>query len=294
LTGSVRWFIDRLEPLAIDPGGTVLWLSLWVSAICGLAFGVRRALGSVLAGVPPSAFAFAALVPLHQRFSIWIVPALYAGVALLIDKAVESGGYAFTRRRWPLLALTLLVLLIEFRLCADIFVRGKADLEARRRASDKHQLDDRAAVRWLMSHWEPGDVLMTTHLALPAVWWYAAIPVSEEAGAGSFLRDGSPLYEVAPTSDCRSRQLEGALKSHRRVLLYLGFDVDPEFDDVLLHNLGQLGGVTAHSEFSARGRAAVLDLRAPPSDSIMRLSRRAKGEQADLDGCISVRLARRW
>jgi hypothetical protein len=294
LTASVRWFIDRLEPLANDPGGTALWLSLWVSAICGFVFAVRRPLGTVLAGVPLSAFAFASVVPLHQRFSIWIVPALYAGVALFIDKAIGFGSDAFARRRGALVALTMLVLLVEFRLCADIFLRGRIFLEGRSRASDKQQLDDRAAVRWLMSQWEPGDVLMTMHLAWPAVWWYAPIPISDEAGAGSFLRDGSPMYEVAHTSDCHSPLLEDTLRNRRRVLLYLGFDVDPGFDDVFLHTLGQLGGVTTHREFSAMGRAAVLDLRAPPSNSIMQLSRTPKGEQVSLDGCTSVRPARRW
>jgi hypothetical protein len=69
-----------------------------------------------------------------------------------------------------------------------------------------------------MSQWKPGDVVMTTHLALAAVWWYGMIPISDEAGAGSALRDGSPVYEMGPTTDCPSRQLEDALKNRRRVL----------------------------------------------------------------------------
>ena len=50
LTDSLRWFLDRLEPLAFNPVGTVLWTILWASAICGLAFCVKRPLGFVLAG----------------------------------------------------------------------------------------------------------------------------------------------------------------------------------------------------------------------------------------------------
>jgi hypothetical protein len=294
LTGALRWLINRLEPLANDPGGTTLWLSLWTSAICGFVFRARGSVGPLLASVPLSAFAFAALVPLHQRFSIWIVPALYAGVACLIDTAIGLGRYAFAHRRWALLALAVVVLFVEFRLCADIFERGRTGLEGRLHAHDKQQLDDRVAVRWLMSQWEPGDVLMTTPLALPAVWWYAAIPLSDAAGTGGFLQDGSPVYEVWHTHDCPSPGLGNTLKERRRVLLYLGFDVEPEFDDALLHNLGQLGDVTRYREFSALGRAALVDLRAPPSHNIMRLSRRATNQPRDLDGCLSVRLARRW
>ncbi len=110
LTGTMQWFLDRLEPLALNPGGTGLWTILWASAICGWAFGIRRPLGIVLAAVPVSAFAFAAVVPLHQRFSIWMVPALYAGVALLIDRAIRLGSDAVARRRWALLAVASLVL----------------------------------------------------------------------------------------------------------------------------------------------------------------------------------------
>ena len=112
-----------------------------------------------------------------------------------------------------------------------------------------------------MSQRKPGDVLISTHLALSAVWWYGMIPISDEAGAGSVLDDGSPVYEVGPTTDCLSPQLEDALKNHPRVLLYLGFDLIPGFDRVLLNNLAQVGGMTAYREFGQLGLAAVFDLR---------------------------------
>ncbi len=104
LSGTIQWFLERLEPLALNPGGTTLWAIFWTSAICGWVLSVKRPLGLVLAGVSLSAFAFAAVVPLHQRFSIWIVPALYAGMALLLDRAVSLGGDAVARRRWTPLA----------------------------------------------------------------------------------------------------------------------------------------------------------------------------------------------
>jgi hypothetical protein len=271
-----------------------MWVSLWLSAICGFVFGARRRLAGLLAAVSLSAFAFAAVVPLYQRFSVWIVPALYVGIALLIDRAIELGGYAFRRRQWPALPVVLLVLVAEYRLCGNIVARGKLYLDARRHATDKQQLDDRAAVAWLMNHWEPGDVLMTTHLAWPAVWWYGPIPISDATGSGGFMRDGSPMYEVEHTFDCHTPLLENTLKNRRRVLIYLGFDVEPRFDDVFLHTLGQLGGMTTHGEFSVLGRAAVIDLRVKPSDSIMQLRRKPKNEPVGLEGCINVRPAHRW
>jgi hypothetical protein len=294
LTGSMRWLFDRLEPLAFNPGGTALSALLWTSAICGFAFAIKRPLGFVLAGVPLSAFAFAAVVPLYQRFSIWIVPALYAGVALLIDRNVRLGSSAFVRRRWALFAIAMLVLFVQAQLVRDIFKRGRVDLDGRRASIYKHQLDDRAAVRWLMSQRKTGDVLMSTHLALFAVWWYGMIPISDQAGAGSVLDDGSPVYEVGPTTDCPSPQLDEALKNHRRVLLYLGFDFTPGFDQVLLNSLAQRGGVTAYREFGQLGLAAVFDLQQPGSGSIRQLNRTTTAAHVDAGGCVGVGRAERW
>jgi hypothetical protein len=78
------------------------------------------------------------------------------------------------------------------------------------------------------------------------------------------------------------------------VLLYLGFDVVPGFDEVLLRDLAQLGGMTEHRKFGGLGRAAVIDLRIPASDGIMELNRNQTPEHADPDACVGVRLAERW
>ncbi len=293
LTGSLRWILDRLEPLAFNPGGTSLWTLLWASAVCGWAFGIRRPLGLVLAGVPLSAFAVAAIVPLHQRFSIWIVPALYAGVALLIDRGVGVCRDAFDRRRWALLTIGALVLLVQFQLFSDILTNGRRDIRSRLVSIDKQHLDDRAAVRWLMSQWTAGDVLMTTHLTLPAVWWYGMIPISDEAGSGSVLHDGSPVYEAHSPADCRPGQFQDALENHRRVLLYLGFEIDLGLEHTLLRNLDQLGGMTAHREFSRLGRVAVIDRRAAAGGGVMQLSRDTTGG-VEPRHCIAVRRAVRW
>ena len=134
----------------------------------------------------------------------------------------------------------------------------------------------------------------TGRLASAAVWWYAEVPITDEAGAGGVLPDGSPIIEVGPTSDCPTRQVEEALANRRRVLLYLGFDVDPGFDEVLLGALSHLGGVTSHREFSVLGRAAVLDLGAPPSDRIVQLARKGGAEPVSSELCVSAKRAGRW
>ena len=294
LSDSLRWFIDRLEPLALNPAGTALWASLWISAIGGLLAANRRRLGLAFAGVPPSAFAFAAVVPLIERHSIWIVPALYAGIALLIDRAMDLATGAFARRRWALLMLASTILFAEFRLCASIYEYGKAELDARRHATHKHRLDDRAAIRWLMSQRQPGDVVMTMGLALPAVWWYGDIRITDEAGFGSALPDGTPIYEVGHSFECPSRQLETALQHRGRVLLYLGVEVNANFEEVLLRELSQTGDLTTHRQFETLSKAAVLNLEAPPSDRVMQLRRTSSGELPSVSGCVSVKPARRW
>ena len=99
--------------VGFKPGGTTMSTLFWASAIAGLAIGPRRLLSIVLAAVPLSAFALAAVVPLHQRFSIWIVPALYAGVALLVDRGDAVGRAACARRRWQLAVSTPLILIFQ-------------------------------------------------------------------------------------------------------------------------------------------------------------------------------------
>lgn len=193
-----------------------------------------------------------------------------------------------------MLTVAVLILFVQLWLFADIFRRGRSDIDARRSTTYKHQLDDRAAVRWLMSQRKPGDAVVSTHLALAAVWWYGGIPISDAAGSGSALPDGSAIYEVEPTTDCLSAPFEEVLKRHPRVLVYLGFDVDPSFDRVLLRTLAQHGRMTKHAEFSRLGLAAVFDLQMPASGSIVQLSRATTAADVDASTCVGVRRAKRW
>jgi hypothetical protein len=301
LATTTRWLVDRLEPLARNPAGTALWVSLWLSATCGFAFSVKRTLGAAFAMVPLSAFLFAAFgfIPVFERFFVWVVPALYAGVALLIDTAIRSGRDAYRSREWRRLALAIIVVVVEFHLCADIFRLAKNGLGVGPRNAN-HGLDDRGAVRWLMSHRRPGDALMTTIGGWPAIWWYGEIPFQGPRQGGGPSTDGSPMYEVAhvrPGPECQPRQLQDVLKNHRRVLVYLGFpDVPPGFDDLLLRNLDQFGAIAALRQFTELSRAAVIDLGVLRRDEVALSgpNRTPRNEPVHLEGCVGVRPVRRW
>jgi hypothetical protein len=295
----VGWVLDRFKPLAFNPGGTVLWVSLWLSAAAGLAWNGRPALGLVFATAPLSAFAFAGLrlVPLYERLSLWIVPAMYVGVALMVDGAVRLGRDAYRRRRWMQLTLAALLAAAEARLCADIINRGWESLRPEHASGSKHGLDDRAAVRWLMGQRQPGDPIMTTRLAWPAIWWYGDIAIGNEETAAGRLPDGGAMYEVSHLSGaaCRQNPLRTALKDHRRVLVYFGFqDVPPGFADLLLHSLEELGTVSAYEEFADLGRAAVIDLFAPGSEAVAARRPNVADPVVTLGGCIGVEPALRW
>jgi hypothetical protein len=254
--------------------------------------------------VPVSAFVFAALrlVPLYQRLSLWIVPALYTGIALLCDRLVRSAREGSVRRRWSRRAATVLVAVAGFQLCFDIVQRGVKDILAGRPPDSHHLLDDRTAVRWLMQHARPGDVLMTTHLGLPAVWWYGGITISDPEHGGGRLPDGSPILVVAqvpPGQRCRRSELREVLNGRRRALVYFGFrfDAAQEFDNLLLGGLREVGTVTALRNFADTSRAAVVELGSLAHGEPMLAANRhdAPGEESGSPaGCLEVHQARRW
>jgi len=306
LSGTVAWLAAQLEPFAIKPGGTVLWALFWLSATCGFVLSPNPILGLVLATVPLSAFVLAALriVPFYERTALWVVPALYIGLSLFADSTVRFGREAYLRRSWTRAAFAVVTALVGLQVSADIFWRGKEDLQVARPIDSNRQLDDRAGVKWLMERRQPGDALMATWFALPAVWWYGGIPISDPDFDGSYLPDGSPFFLVdyaPPGRNCSPNELRAALDGRRRVLVYFGFgfgDLPTGFDDLLLHSLGELGVITAAREFAEIGRALVVDLsvRQGSFDGAVAAGRpnRASGNATTLDGCITVRPARRW
>jgi hypothetical protein len=280
-------------------------VTLWAAAACGFALSPNRWLGVMLATVPISAFALAAfrLVPLYERLSLWVVPALYAGIALFCDSALRLARDGLARRRWPLFAAAVVIAVVGFRVCSDVFNRGWEEVRAAIAARDNHQLDDRGGVQWLMRQHQPADVLIATHLALPAIWWYGDISISNQSSAGSRQGDGSPILEAGynpPGPDCRRNQLFDALGDRRRALVYFGFrfdDVPKGFDGLLLDSLAEVGDIRAFRNFAEVGRAAVIE----------RHGTRAGGQrehvQADIDaaatkrrpgGCVGVQPASRW
>jgi hypothetical protein len=181
-------------------------------------------------------------------------------------------------------------------LCTDIVRRGAKNLKLEHPQS-KQGLDDRTAVRWLMGQRRPGDAVVTTRYAWPAVWWYGDISIGDEHTAAGRLADGGAMYEarhVRSDAACQQNQLRDVLKDHRRLLVYAGFrDGPPGFDDLLLHSLEELGAVSDYSEFAMLSRAAVIDL-APGSEAVTPRFPDPADTPGGLGGCIGLRPAVRW
>ena len=180
--------------------------------------------------------------------------------------------------------------------CGDIIARGWREYRYGRSPDSNHGLNDRAAVGWLMDQRRPGDVVMTTHLGVPAFWWYGGIPLSGPS-AGGTLPDGTPIVEVGIRSgdECAPDHLRALLGDRRRVLVYSGFPDQPAgFDDLLLARLSAYGTVTAERRFAASSRAAVLELRAAPGVSGATDVAAAVAPATPLDGCIGGMVTERW
>ncbi len=299
------WVASRLESLAVNPGGSRLWVMFWLLAAGGFALGSVPTRGALMAAVPVSAVALAALriVPLFERLSIWALPALYVGIALLVDRAFQWAAAAVARRRWVTAVGALALVAAGVWVGVDVARPGAEFLrvDLRRYASDdNHQLDDRAAIAWLLQRQRPGDVFITTQLGLPAIWWYGGVPITNHEDAGSRLSDGSPILVVgfaAARAECPANELSAALTGRQRALVYLGFrfdDVPEGFDGRLLSTLSELGTITAAERFSNAGRAVVFDL-GRRSAAVGTPSRPVEPARAPrLPGCLTVRDARRW
>jgi hypothetical protein len=307
---TVRWLGTQLEPVAVKPGGSGLWITYWLTAAAGLVLLIRTraALGLVLAAVPLTAIALAVLrvVPLYERLSLWTVPALYVGIAVFADDVAQLARRAYSRRHWVGVAAAVLGTLVAIRICADIVYRGVVDLRGNRPIASNHQLDDRTAVRWLMSRYQPGDALVTTRLALPAVWWYGHIPILRAALSSSHERGGAPTFRVGyvpPGPDCPRTEWRHVLEGQRRLLVYLGFrfdDVPGDFDELLLNQLRDLGAITQDRRFAERSRALVVDLRFPHSSRTEVSSSpghrldQLNGATPKSAGCVAIGPASTW
>ena len=285
----LHWLVSRLETLAANPGGTTWWMTFWVVAFWGFALAEPRT-GVLLAAVPLWAIVLGLfrVVPLHDRLALWIVPVLYFGIALFVDGWFRRVWYS--ARPWgPRLILTVLIAAAGLPVCADIIARGWREYRLARWPDSNHGVDDRAAVRWLMEQRRSGDAIMTTHLGLPAFWWYGGVPLSG-ASAGSTTSDGGPIFEVGLQAgpDCGPERLRELLADRRRVLVYTGFPDQPAgFDAALLTRLTELGVLIAERSWATSSHAAVIELGAGRSIS---------GPSPDPARtlCIGGTAARRW
>lgn len=298
---TLAWLMTTLEPLALKPGGTAWGLLFWAVAAAGLMAGAARPLAWVMATVPLSAFVLGSLqlVPLFERLSLWVVPSLYVAVALLADRALRRPA-APVRWPWWQRGLAGVAVVAVAIVGADVVRRGVGEM--RRTTDANHALDDRRGVAWLLQQGRPGDVVLTTQLALPAVWWYGGVDLGATGGAR--LADGSPVMEVAyraPGEACDETSLADALRGRDRALVYFGFrfdDVPAGFDGLLIDRLRELGTVRAVETFAATGRAVVFEIGVPSDGSWEFPVTLGEADDADddvpLEGCLDVRPARRW
>jgi hypothetical protein len=210
-----------------------------------------------------SGFLFAALrlVPFYERLSLWFLPALFLGISLFVDRTAS-----LTRKRQPApLVVAAIAGVASILLCGDILRLGIVDLISRRPNDSNRGIDDRGAIAWLMSQRHEGDPLIATKLGLPAVWWYARIPI--ESGADHF-KDGARLLVaeyLTASSDCDQARLTRYLEGSSRASIYFGLKDYPEgFDELVLSQLTEHGAATALRRFGDISRAAIVDFDFPP------------------------------
>lgn len=293
---SLRWLYGRLEPFAIKPGGTGLAASFWICVALGVAFAPARLLGLATGLVILSGFALAMarIMPLYERLSLWFVPALYLAIALIADR-----GVWWVRQRQPTnsslkLAAACVIFVLVGTVCVDVVENGIQDIRLGRPHESNRATDDRGALAWLMQQREPGDVLITTHHALPAVWWYGRVPIT---AGGLAFPDGGRIFaaEHFPTPRaCRGLELETAVDPRHKVLVYFGFvDTKPGFDDLLLEQLTRIGTVIALRHFPGASRAAVIDP-AFRGGSNLFWEDAGKDTGTWLKGCVAVKPAHVW
>jgi hypothetical protein len=297
IAATLTWLAGRLQPLAFVPGGTTLWPVFWIIVVIGLIVAVRTrlALGLILTGVLVSAFVWAAIrvVPLSGRLSLWIAPALYAAIAFASDGLVNLWRASRRRASSVGLAAAVVCALPVLWVCADVVRTCVVDMATRPRAT-AHGLDDRAAVRWLMTQREPGEPILTTHLTLPAIWWYGDAALST---SGAYLPDGGQLFEISQESkdvDCPTDRLRAALAGVGRAAIYLGFDMPDGFDDLSLNRLSELGALTTYRRFGDAGHAALVDLRLPPSGRFVVPRQIPADPDVRPAGCVGIKVAERW
>jgi hypothetical protein len=300
LRASLDWIAAQISSFAVKPASTGLPLLFWLTWLVGVAYAIAnprtRAHGLMIATVPLAALALAFLhvVPPFERLAIWVVGSTYAAIAYALDGAAALAA-ARGRYRPAVAAAGVAVLALALAVPIDVLRRGVHALASRPHSN--YGLDDRRSIGTLLATHRPGDVVLTTHYGLAALWWYGRIPVSDARASGR-LADGSPIYEIgyAEPGDCaRARgRLDAALAGRRRAAVYLGFRMNVEpvgFDELVMADMGRRGALESYKEYAEESRVAVFDLDSPRAepDAVPGRSRIAR-----LPGCVGVKPAARW
>ena len=294
LAGTLNWIGDRLGPLAENPAASTFGPALWVAAAAGLLLSRHRVLSLLFVTAPLSAFGLAAFrfVPLYERFSLWIVPALYVGVALLGDEGWRAARRAWSSRRVVRMLSGVVAMGVAVLMAGDIFRTGWPALDFDAPRDSNHGVDDRQAVPWLIARRQPGDAVLSTKLGWPAIWWYGTIPLAQ-VGARGRLRDGSVMYQLShhrPGPACAD--WASLVSTHRRILVYVAFpDMPDGFYELVLKEMLPLATVVDARRFADRSQVAVLERRSHPGAMEMPPT---ADPVAALDGCVGIGTARRW
>ena len=290
--GRLAWIADQLPELGRNAGGTSFPILLFAAGITGLLLAPARRLSIVYGAVPIAAVLLAVtrLVPVYERFSLWVIPSIYVGLAFALDRGVRWMRHAFVGRRLDLAVAGALACTAVLPVSWDVTKRGWHRLHLKGPAETNHGMDDRRGVAWLMRHRQAGDAIVTTRLGWPAIWWYGAISLSDHPHGG--LPDGTRFYELShDPGQRRCDRIADALQGHRRILYYLSF---PDFSDEVLAWLERevvgLGPLAARQTFGAATWAAVIRADEPAPAG----TPRAGPPDLPGGGCMELKPARRW
>jgi hypothetical protein len=297
----LRWLAGRLEPLAWHPGGTSgpnMFVGFWAVVIAGFVFGHRR-FGAILASITLSLFVLAGMgiLPLYERFALWTLPALYLGIAFLVERGLRLTLDGFVRGRSVPLAIGAFVAFTGLYITRDIVARGLRDHRVNTAVPGQWNLNDRDSVEWLMQYRRPGDAVAATRLSWPAIWWYGDLPLPNTDPATPSRQPEPAMYEIQHVTGggCQQPSLGAAFAGHRRVVVYLGFrDVSDGFSELLLPALDSVGAVKAYGEFGRVSRAVVIDLEPNAVDSVIAKPWLKPDKATQVEGCIVIRPMQRW
>jgi hypothetical protein len=111
----------------------------------------------------------------------------------------------------------------------------------------------------------PGDVIITSRLGLPAVWWYGGISVSPP-NLGLGTADGTRVLRVGFRSGDECRAGDVPVLEGRRALIYLGFNSnDPAgLRELAMDTLARRGRIMAFRAIAEEGIVAAFDLNGIP------------------------------